>query len=151
MDDQTAQVIGAIIILAILIGLIKGGIKTFQRNWIAALLLLLLLTPIWMIWAIVEIFTAEITKSANQPTSNSQNVNVTLVTQADGTLRKADTSQSDDETKIIDGQVANDESGEVSPNQTQLTDSTRVCPYCAETIKQSAIICRYCKSDVGAN
>ena len=41
MDDQLATIVGGVIILAIIIGLIKGAVKTFQRNWIAALLLLI--------------------------------------------------------------------------------------------------------------
>ena len=29
-----------------------------------------------------------------------------------------------------------------------MQDSSKICPFCAETIKAAAIICRYCRSDV---
>lgn len=44
------------IVLLTLYIAIKGGIQTFQRNWIAAILLLLFLTPFWLIWAFAELF-----------------------------------------------------------------------------------------------
>lgn len=46
--------------LAFLAAVIYGGIKTFKRNWILALALFLLVTPIWAGWAIVECFTDDI-------------------------------------------------------------------------------------------
>jgi hypothetical protein len=49
-----------IIFLVIIAALIRGGIKTFQRNWILALLMLLFVGPLWVCWAIVEIFTGKI-------------------------------------------------------------------------------------------
>lgn len=53
------------ILFIIFVGLwIGGAIQTFQRNWVAALLLLLILTPIWAIWAFFEIF---MTKPEKQP------------------------------------------------------------------------------------
>ena len=50
------SVILVIIVLATLYVAIRGGIQTFQRNWIAAIILLLFLTPFWLIWALAEIF-----------------------------------------------------------------------------------------------
>lgn len=52
MEDLLAL----IVLVAILIVLIKGGIQTFQRNWILAIIMLIFLTPIWFIWAFVEVF-----------------------------------------------------------------------------------------------
>ena len=43
-------------ILGVLYVTIRGGIQTFQRNWIVAIVLLLFLTPFWFVWALVEIF-----------------------------------------------------------------------------------------------
>ena len=54
------NIIGTIIFVVIIVALIRGGIKTFQRNWILALLMLLFLGPIWVLWAIIEIFTGKI-------------------------------------------------------------------------------------------
>jgi hypothetical protein len=52
MEDLLAL----IIIIVFLIAIIKGGIQTFQRNWILAIIMLIFLTPIWFIWAFVEVF-----------------------------------------------------------------------------------------------
>lgn len=52
--------ISVLVLIVIVAGLIRGGIKTFQRNWILALLMLLFLGPLWVCWAIVEIFTGKI-------------------------------------------------------------------------------------------
>ena len=51
--------------LVLLFVFIAGGIQTFQRNWILALLMLIFLAPIWVCWAIVEIF---LPKPVKQPT-----------------------------------------------------------------------------------
>jgi len=58
------EVIGILVILCIFILLIKGGIQTFQRNWVLALLLILFIAPIWVGWAFVEIF---MSKPVKQP------------------------------------------------------------------------------------
>lgn len=90
MDDQVAVIIVSILVIALIIGLIGGAIKTFQRNWIAALLLLLFLFPIWVIWAIVEMFTGPIEPAPilGQAPNVSQNVNVNVINQSDGTVRR---------------------------------------------------------------
>jgi hypothetical protein len=56
------EAIIAIIGIVIVVGIVMGAIKTFQRNWIAALLLIIFLFPIWVIWALIEVFTGEIAK-----------------------------------------------------------------------------------------
>ena len=50
------DVIALVVLLVILIVIIRGGIQTFQRNWILAIIMLIFLTPLWFIWAFVEIF-----------------------------------------------------------------------------------------------
>lgn len=48
-----------ITIILVLLGIlliIKGGIQTFQRNAIVSALFLIFLAPVWIAWAIVEIF-----------------------------------------------------------------------------------------------
>lgn len=151
MEDSTA-ILGAIIVIAVIIGLIKGAIKTFQRNWIAALLLLILLTPIWIIWAFFELFTGKINESAvisPSPSSNNQSVNITLVNQADGKFNSLGNIQgADEDLKVIDAQVLRAEPSIVAQNHTPSTDDTKECQYCAETIKKNAIICRYCNKDI---
>lgn len=51
-----AELIGAILAIAILFGLIKGAVQTFQRNWFVALVLVIVLPPIWVFWVLFEIF-----------------------------------------------------------------------------------------------
>ena len=148
MDDQTASVVAIVVLLVVLVALIKGAIKTFQRNWIAALLLLLVLTPIWAIWAFVELFTGPINKAPAQPTSNTQSVNVTLVNQTDGTTRRIDGIQSDEYTNVIDARVVNDESALDQPSASLQKDDTKECPFCAETVRRNAVVCRYCNRDI---
>lgn len=55
-EMASEDVIAIIIFFVILAAIIKGGIQTFRRNWIAALLLLIFLFPLWAIWAFFEIF-----------------------------------------------------------------------------------------------
>ena len=47
----------AVIGIVLFIALIKGVIKTFKRQPIVAILLILFLFPIYLIWAFVELFT----------------------------------------------------------------------------------------------
>jgi apolipoprotein N-acyltransferase len=149
MEDQTAQIIGAIVVIAIIIGLIKGAIKTFQRNWIAALILLILLTPIWVIWAFIELFTGEIVASAAQPNANTQSVNVTLVNQADGTTRQLKDLSSDQLTETVEArQIKEPPLTSSYVSDAQVEDETKECPFCAEKIRKNAVICRYCNRDL---
>lgn len=149
MEDQTAQIIGAIVVLAIIIGLIKGAIKTFQRNWIAALILLILLTPIWVIWAFIELFTGEIVASTAQPNANTQSVNVTLVNQADGTTRQLKELSSGELSETVEArQIKEPPLSSAYVSDAQVEDETKECPFCAEKIRKNAVICRYCNRDI---
>ena len=148
MDDPTAQIVGAIIAIAIIVGLIKGAIKTFQRNWIAALLLLIFLFPIWVLWAIGELFTGEISKSTLQPSPQNQNVNVTLVNHPDagGVSAKQLTNSTPEQTT----QLRDITEPPLTDRGTPLPVSADVkeCPFCAETIKSNAVVCRFCNRDL---
>lgn len=56
LEGDSGALVGGVIAIVLLIALIKGVVRTFQRNWIAALLLLIFLFPLYIIWAFVEIF-----------------------------------------------------------------------------------------------
>ena len=55
-----------IIVLAVIFFLlllaIKGVIKTFKRQPVVAILCIIFLTPIYVIWALAELFTGNIKK-----------------------------------------------------------------------------------------
>jgi hypothetical protein len=148
MDDQITTILGVVILIAIVVALFKGALKTFQRNWIAALLLLIILTPIWAIWAFIEVFTGDIDKAATQPTSNNQSVNVTLINQVDGTTKRVRGIQSDEYPEVIDARVVNDEQILDQSAVSVLKDDTKECRYCAETVRLNAVVCRYCSRDI---
>jgi len=42
--------------LFMLVALIVGAIRTFRRNFLMTLLLMLFLPGIWVIWALIELF-----------------------------------------------------------------------------------------------
>ena len=50
--------------------------------------------------------------------------------------------------EVFDARHKNDR-GLVYSGRTMMTDDTKVCPYCAETIKANAVVCRYCGRDLG--
>lgn len=63
MEDPVNIELTLIVIGVFAILLFAGGIKTFQRNLVGAILCLVLLFPIWVIWAFFEIFTGDIKKT----------------------------------------------------------------------------------------
>lgn len=50
----------ALIIIVIVGSLINGAVKTFRRNIPAALLMMFLLFPLWVCWAIIEMWTPDL-------------------------------------------------------------------------------------------
>lgn len=147
MDDQFATILGLFIIIAIIVALIKGAVKTFQRNWVAALLLLILLFPLWVIWAFIEVFTDDINKAHAQPTSSNQSFNVTLVNQADGTTRRISHNPHGEYPEFIDARVVNEDQMSSQPALSMKPDM-KECPFCAETVRRNAVICRYCNREI---
>lgn len=59
---MTESTILIVIVVAIVLFLlfIKGVIKTFKRNAIVAALILIFLTPVFLVWAFAELFTGPI-------------------------------------------------------------------------------------------
>ena len=146
MENQTEIIIGAVIVIAIAIGLIKGAIKTFQRNWIAALVLLVVLTPVWIIWAFIELFTGKINE-VPQKISNP-NFNVNIVNQPNVTTQKNTNLPNEEYAKIIDASVLDDQQMEDQSETTLSKSDVKECPYCAEKVRLNAIICRFCDREI---
>lgn len=44
----------------------------------------------------------------------------------------------------------NSDAQSLEPATEPVGNNTKLCPFCAETIKQAAIICRYCNRDISA-
>ena len=59
---STTIIITMVVVVLILIVFFKGVIKTFQRQPIVAILCIIFLFPIFIMWAIVEMFTGKIDK-----------------------------------------------------------------------------------------
>ncbi len=55
MDPITSILVG-LGILVVIVVLFGGAIQTFKRQPIVAILCVIFLLPIWIIWAIIEIF-----------------------------------------------------------------------------------------------
>lgn len=154
MTDETLGVlIGLILVIVLFFALIIGGVKTFKRNWIAALILLIFLFPIWIIWAIIEVFRGPVEDNDFQFGRSGQNVSVTVVNQT------GETSSKNAVVGVFSGkryfrQFETNNNVETSPRLTGALNEivpmidTKVCQYCAEDIKYNAKICRYCNRDV---
>ena len=55
MDPLTIWIIVAIVVVGILF-LLGGALQTFRRQPIVAILCIIFLFPIWVIWALIEVF-----------------------------------------------------------------------------------------------
>lgn len=150
-DTIIAVLIVLVIIGVILLAILGGAIKTFQRNWIAALVLLVCVFPVWVIWAIIEVFTGEIKASNPIPIPiqpSAQNVQVTVVNQLDGVKSKnSENFVGKSGNKLSAGSVLIDEDTDFNTPKLMPID-TKICPFCAEEIKLQATFCRYCKKDI---
>lgn len=147
MSDEVTSFLAIVLIIMIIIGLFKGALKTFQRNWVAALILLLLLTPIWIMWALVEVFTGDIVKQAvAQPSTH--NVNVSVVNQAPGTTSYVSDKRTNDRGELVETKVYENVASNSDEAMYLVSPDIKDCPFCAEPIRQNAVFCRYCKRDV---
>lgn len=54
--ETIVTIIGIALVIGLFYVIVRGGIQTFRRNWILALLLILFIGPVWILWAIVENF-----------------------------------------------------------------------------------------------
>lgn len=57
MDPIVSFAIVIAITLSVLLFLVKGVVRTFQRNPIVAILVIIFLFPIYLIWEFIELFT----------------------------------------------------------------------------------------------
>ena len=55
MDPFTLGLIGLALLIGVLF-LLGGAIQTFRRQPVVAILCIIFLLPVWIIWAIVEVF-----------------------------------------------------------------------------------------------
>jgi hypothetical protein len=78
-EELVVVVIFIILVIVFLLAMLGGAIKTFQRNWIAALALIILLFPVWVVWAIIEVFTGEVTSVQPKLLPDGPNVEVSVV------------------------------------------------------------------------
>ena len=60
MSPEIVQILTGIFIVILCLAAIGGMIKTFKRNWILAIIMMILVFPVWICWALVEMFTGEI-------------------------------------------------------------------------------------------
>lgn len=147
-NDTIAVIIG----IVILIGLIKGAIKTFRRNWIAALLLLIFLFPIWVVWAFFEIFTGEISPTQAAPNNSGQTVNVNVVTNVAGEPARVTSNipspiRSNENARRIQNAPSFSRADQSTVVIDSVASEMKDCPYCAESIKVAAKVCRYCNRE----
>jgi hypothetical protein len=125
-EELVVVVVFIILFIVFLLAMLGGAIKTFQRNWIAALALIILLFPVWVVWAMIEVFTGEITSVQPKLLPDGPNVEVNVVNHGN--------VNTDDDSFNIE--------------QKLVQSAVKICPYCAEEVKQQATICRFCNREI---
>lgn len=65
-NNQVILLLAGVIGIIVVVGILKGAARTFRRNWVLALILIVLLTPIWLIWAMIEALAGPPTKKTAQ-------------------------------------------------------------------------------------
>ena len=146
MSEGSTEIIVGLVAIVIIVALISGAVKTFRRNWLAALLLLIFIFPVWVIWAFIEMFTGEISIKKSSIEPSQQNVTVTVVQQSDGKTTKHSLDGLDEVSPYLEGTAVTNTLG-IDVKEHQIKDAVKICKYCAEEIKASSLICRFCNRD----
>lgn len=135
---------GGLILLALLVGLVPAFIAFARQHQYKWIILLLCLFGSWtgIVWLMALVWSAwPKNKSLIDPVVG--NVTGTGSRNAGHTIGDAVNGMSEQRRELekpFEPYIAN--------NLASQDSSERVCPFCAETIKSAAVICRYCKCEL---
>lgn len=142
--DHIMNLYGGLIIVALLVGFVPAFIAFARQHQYRWIILLLCLFGSWtgIVWLVALVWSAwPKNKSLIDPVVG--NVTGTGSRNAGHTLGDAANGMSEQRRELEQPFEPY-----IPKNHTLQEPSERVCPFCAETIKSAAVICRYCKSDL---